>query len=199
MMNRLFLTLAAVFAALPAAAGEFAIDTTHSSVNFKVNHLVVSKVRGSFQSFDGSISIDERDMTRSSVEVTIDVSSIDTANGKRDEHLRSPDFFDVQNHPEITFKSTAVRKNGSGYVAFGDLTIKGTTRQVELPFSINGPITDPWGGSRIGIEIEPITIDRREFGLTWSQTLEAGGLVVGDEVDIELEVEAVGLDGEARS
>lgn len=125
--------------------------------------------------------------------MTIDVASIDTANDKRDEHLRSADFFDAQKHPQITFNSSSVRDVPGGFVATGDLTIKDITRRIDLPFAVNGPITDPWGNTRIGVEIEPITIDRREFGLTWSQTLETGGLLVGNEVDVEIEVEAVGV------
>jgi polyisoprenoid-binding protein YceI len=177
--------------ALPAAAAEFTIDIAHSSVNFKVAHMVISKVRGSFQTFEGTINLDQEDIAKSSVHVTIEVASIDTANEKRDEHLRSADFFDAANHPQITFKSTSVRKSAEGYVATGDLSIRGTTHRVELPFTIKGPITDPWGSRRVGFEIDPIMIDRREFGLSWSQALETGGLIVGDEVDIELEVEAI--------
>ena len=164
MFRKLSLIVLTTLVALPVAATEFAIDTVHSSVGFKVTHMVVAKVRGSFQDYAGTIRLDENDLTNSSVEVTIQAASIYTANNDRD-----------------------------GYVATGNLTIKGNTRLVELPFQLNGPITDPWGNRRIGVEIEPITIDRREFGLTWSKTIETGGLVVGDEVTIELEVEAVEL------
>lgn len=191
MFKRITLTVLAAAIALPLAAGEFSIDTAHSSVGFKVAHMVVSKTRGSFQDFGGTIRLDHNDITNSSVEVTIETSSIYTANEDRDNHLKSPDFFDVEHNPTITFKSGKIKKNGSGYIAIGNLTIKGNTRLVELPFEVNGPITDPWGNQRIGIEIEPITIDRQEFGLIWSKTIEAGGLMVGDEVTIELEVEAV--------
>lgn len=199
MLIRSALILLATVLAIPAAAADFAIDTTHSSVDFKVGHMMVSKVRGSFDDFEGTIHLDPDDMTGSSVEVVIDVASIDTADEKRDEHLRSPDFFDAANHPKMTFSSTSVKKSGSGWVAVGDLTIRGTTRQVELPFEINGPITDPWGNQRIGVEIEPISVDRRDFGLTWSKVLETGGLLVGNEVEIELAVEAVGVTGESGS
>jgi polyisoprenoid-binding protein YceI len=195
MLTRCGVLLVAVAAAAPAGAADFAIDPTHSSVGFKVDHLVVSKVRGSFGRFEGTIHLDPDDVAKSTVEVTIDAGSIDTANDKRDQHLRSQDFLDAENHPEITFVSTSVRQSGAGYVAVGDLTIRGTTRQVELPFVVKGPIKDPWGNERIGVQVEPIKIDRRDFGLTWSQALEAGGLVVGDEVEIEIEVEAVGSAG----
>jgi polyisoprenoid-binding protein YceI len=193
MFRKLSLTALAVLVAQPVSATEFTIDVAHSSVGFKVAHMVVSKTRGSFQDFAGTIRLDENDLSNSSVEVTIDAASIYTANEERDDHLRSPDFFDAENSPTIRFKSGRIEKNGKGFIATGNLTIKGSTRLVELPFQLNGPITDPWGNQRIGVEIEPITIDRREFGLTWSKTIEAGGLMVGDEVTIELEVEAVEL------
>ena len=200
MFKRIIIPAALALAmALPGAANEFAIDTAHSSVGFEVPHMVISTVRGSFDTFEGTISLDENDLTRSSVEVTIDTATIYTANEKRDDHLRSADFFDVEKHPNITFKSHAVKKDGKGYVAVGDLTIKGTTRQVELPFEVKGPIVDPWGQRRIGVAIEPITIDRKDFGLTWSKALETGGLVVGDEVTIDLAVEAVRAESEAGS
>ncbi|RLE21073.1 MAG: polyisoprenoid-binding protein [Acidobacteria bacterium] len=191
MLVRFILSILTLVVALPAAAGDFAIDTAHSSVGFKVAHLVVSKTRGSFQAFSGRIHLDEENIARSTVAVTIDVASLSTANEKRDEHLRSPDFFDVESHPQITFKSTSVKKSGSGHVAIGELTIRGVSHRVDLPFVVNGPITDPWGNQRIGVQIKPITIDRRDFGLTWSQALETGGLMVGNEIEIEIEVEAV--------
>lgn len=181
----------AALAVLPAAADDFIIDATHSSVDFKVDHMVISKVRGSFQRLEGAIHLDRENIGNSKVEVAIDVSSIDTANQKRDDHLRSDDFFNAADYPRITFESTSVEKTAGGYLATGDLTIKGVTRRVELPFSINGPVVDPWGNERIGVEIQPITIDRRAFGLMWSQVLETGGLVVGNDVGIDLEVEAV--------
>lgn len=184
------IVLAAVFA-LPAFAAELAIDSAHSSVSFKVTHLVVSTVRGSFQAIEGTINLDEKDMTKSSVEVTIAANSVNTGNEKRDEHLRSADFFDTEKFDAITFKSKSIEKNGSGYVATGDLTIKGNTREMRLPFEMNGPITDPWGNTRIGVHIIPVTIDRQDFGLTWSKTLEAGGLMVGNDVTIEIDLEAV--------
>jgi polyisoprenoid-binding protein YceI len=161
--------------------------------------MVVSTVRGSFGVFEGTISVDSEDLAKSSVEVKIDAASIDTANEQRDNHLRSADFFDVENHPEITFKSGSIKQVGDGFVAVGNLTIRGNTRLVELPFTVKGPIDDPWGNRRIGVQIEPITIDRKEFGLMWSKALETGGLVVGDEVTIELAVAAVSPKDESGS
>lgn len=197
MIMRLMFVLLSVALALPAGAADYSIDKTHSSVHFKVTHLVVSKVRGSFNNFQGTIDFNEEDITKSSVSVTIDADSIDTGNEKRDDHLRSADFFDVESFPTLTFKSTEVKKSGDGYVAVGNLTIRGNTHVVSLPFSINGPITDPWGNHRMGVEVEPVTIDRQEYGLTWSKALETGGLVVGNEVEIEIDVEAVRAKEEA--
>jgi polyisoprenoid-binding protein YceI len=199
MLKRIIMSVLVGAAALPVAANEFEIDSVHSSVGFAVDHMVVSTVRGSFGGFGGTISLDSEDLTKSSVEVKIDAASIDTANEQRDEHLRSADFFDAENHPEITFKSGSIKKDGDRYVAVGNLTIRGNTRLVELPFTVKGPIDDPWGNRRIGVRIEPITIDRKEFGLTWSKALETGGLVVGDEVTIELAVAAVSPKDESGS
>ena len=190
MFKRIIMTVLVGAAALPVAANEFTIDSVHSSVGFAVDHMVVSTVRGSFGDFGGTIYLNDEDLTKSSVEVSIDAASIDTANEQRDTHLRSADFFDVENHPQITFISGSVKKVGDSYVAVGNLTIRGNTRLVELPFTVKGPIGDPWGNRRIGVQIEPITIDRKEFGLMWSKALETGGLVVGDEVTIELAVAA---------
>ncbi len=199
MFKRIIMTALFAAAALPVAANEFTIDSVHSSVGFEVEHMVVSTVRGSFNEFEGTIYLDDQDLTKSSVEVTIDAASIFTANEQRDDHLRSADFFDVENHPKITFKSGSIKKDGARYVAVGNLSIRGNTRLVELPFAVKGPINDPWGNRRIGVEIEPITIDRKEFGLMWSKAIETGGLVVADEVTIDLAVEAVAAKTEAGS
>jgi len=187
-------SLAAIaLAAAPAVAADvFTIDPTHSNVGFKVTHMMVSKVRGGFTDFRGTIRLDADDMSRSSVEVTIRTASIDTGNPDRDTHLRSADFLDADQYPEITFASTRVEKNadGSGYVAHGELTVRGVTRDLSLKFSINGPVADPWGNRRIGIEIQPITINRQDYGVSWSKTLDTGGLVVSDQVTLDLAVEA---------
>lgn len=199
MLKRIIMTALFAAAALPVAANEFTIDSVHSSVGFEVEHMVVSTVRGSFNDFEGIIYLDDQDPTKSSVAVTIDAASVFTANEQRDNHLRSADFFDVENHPKITFKSGSIKKDGQRYVAVGNLSIRGNTRLVELPFTVKGPINDPWGNRRIGVKIEPITIDRKEFGLMWSKAIETGGLVVADEVTIDLAVEAVAAKTEAGS
>ena len=190
-MKRFLIALFVAALAAPAAAADYKIDTAHSSVAFKVSHMVVSKTRGAFTDFNGVISLDENDVTKSSVEVTIAVASIDTANEDRDEHLRAADFFDAEKYPAITFKSNGVEKIGGGYIAHGELTMKGVTKKVSIPFEMSGPITDPWGNERIGISTESITIDRQDYGISFSRTMEAGGLVVGNDVIIEIEVEAV--------
>ncbi len=181
----------AVLMALPAAAEEYSIDTAHSTVQFTATHMVVSKVKGFFRTVEGTIQYEPDQPDKSSVRVRIDAASIDTRNDKRDEHLRSGDFLDVQSHPDITFASTRVERSGDRWLAHGDLTIRGVTKPVTIPFKVNGPITDPWGNRRIGIEAEPITINRQDFGVSWNKTLDAGGLVVGDDVQIDLDVEAV--------
>ena len=167
------------------------IDTVHSSVGFTVRHLVISKVRGRFTRWSGSLALDEVNPGASSIEVRIETASIDTDEPKRDAHLRSADFFDVERNPEMTFRSTAVEKAGAErYRMTGDLTLAGVTRPVVLDVEALGQAKDPWGGERAGFSART-TIDRREFGLTWNQALETGGAVVGEKVEITIEIEAV--------
>jgi polyisoprenoid-binding protein YceI len=170
------------------AADNYSIDAAHSLIGFSVRHLVISKTKGTFGDVTGSLVYVEKDIAKSSVEVTIKVASIDTDNEKRDNHLKSPDFFDVDKYPVITFKSTQVKKVKDGFVAIGDFTIHGVTKQIKLPFMITGIVADPMGNTKLGVEAE-ISIDRRDYGLTWSKALETGGLVVGNDVSIELSVE----------
>jgi polyisoprenoid-binding protein YceI len=153
--------------------------------------MVVTKVRGRFTRWAGSIELDEQDPTRSSVKVKIEAGSIDTGLADRDAHLRSPEFLDVANHPQLEFESTAIeRLDEERYRIHGNLTIRGVTRRVVLEAEVGGIKADPWGSLRAGFSART-RIDRRDFGLTWNQVLEAGGLLVGEKVDIELEVEAV--------
>ena len=166
------------------------IDPTHSGVHFSVRHMVVAKVRGRFTAFGGTIAFDESAPERSSVDVRIETASVDTGVPQRDGHLRSPDFFDVENFPAITFQSRRVEKTAEGFRVTGELTVRDTTRQVVLPVEYAGRTRDPWGGERAGFSAR-LTIDRKDFGLTWNQLLETGGVAVGDKVEIELEVEAV--------
>jgi polyisoprenoid-binding protein YceI len=167
------------------------IDLAHSGGNFSVRHMVISKVRGRFTKFSGSLELDERDLTRSTLDIHIDASSIDTGVADRDAHLRSADFFDVERFPELTYKSKRVDKTGEGrYSVVGDLTIRGTTREVALEVEAGGVGKDPWGNERAGFAARA-KVDRKDFGLKWNQALETGGVLVGEHIDIEIELEAV--------
>jgi len=191
-MKRLFAVLLALAAPVAGLAqSTWNLDPTHSHASFTIRHLVISNVRGDFQKLSGSVKLDEKDVTKSSVEATLETASIDTRVADRDTHLRSPDFFDVAKYPVITFKSTKVEKAGPGKLKVtGDLTMKGVTKQVTL--AVDGPtaeVKDPWGNTRRGLAAST-TLDRRDFGLTWGKVIEAGP-VVGDEVKIEIEGELI--------
>ena len=166
-------------------------DLTHSSINFHVRHLMVSKVHGRFTKWNGVLELDEQDLTRSRLEVTIDAASVDTQEPKRDAHLRSADFFEVDKFPTLTFKSTQItREADDRYRVTGDLTIRGITHAVTLDVEGGERVTDPWGGTRTGFSART-SISRKEFGLTWNVALEAGGFMVADKLDITLEIEAI--------
>jgi polyisoprenoid-binding protein YceI len=167
------------------------IDPSHSAVGFSVRHMVVSKTRGRFLKWSGEIRFDPANPAASSVEVNIDPGSIDTADAQRDAHLRSADFFDVEKYPTASFRSTKVEDHGGNrYSILGDLTIHGVTRPVVLEATYEGSGKDPWGGERAGF-LASTSIDRRDFGLQWNQALETGGLLVGEKVDLTLEIEAI--------
>ncbi len=173
------------------ATQKWNFDLVHSSIGFWVRHLMVSKVRGRFPRWSGSLEFDEADPANSKVSVEIDASSVDTHEPKRDDHLRSPDFLDAAKYPHITFAGTKIERISEGELkVHGDLTIHGTTKPVVLDVEYAGRTKDPWGGERIGFSAHTV-IDRKEFGLTWNVLLEAGGLTVGDKITIDLEVEAV--------
>ena len=194
-----FAVLALAVCATPLAAesheaGEadpflYTIDRSHAAIGFKVTHFTVSKVRGDFGEFSGSIRYNPDDLSESGVEVTIAATSIDTDNDQRDEHLRSPDFLEADEHPTILFKSTKVEKTDDGMMLTGELSMRGVTREVSFPFEMVGPIKDPLGLMRIGVEGE-LTIDRRVWGLEWNKAMETGGVIVGHDVKIELSAEA---------
>ena len=182
---------AAKVAYAPVPGGDYNIDPAHSRIGFSIRHLEIAWVEGRFKDFKGTIRYDEKDVTKSSVEFTAKVESIDTGVEARDKHLRTADFFDVANNPEMSFKSTRVEGRGKdGYVLHGDFTLKGVTKQVALPFNVTGAIKDPWGNTRFGVSAQT-KINRRDYGITWGKTLENGGLDVGNEVVIELQLEAV--------
>jgi polyisoprenoid-binding protein YceI len=175
----------------PARTTTWAIDPSHTEIGFTIKHMMVARVRGRFAGVDGNIVVDEQNLTHSKVEAEIDVASIDTRDEKRDAHLRSGDFFDVENYPKMTFRSTDIRpRSGDRFVLVGDLTIRGTTRQVEIDVERTGTGKSPFGTEVAGFEGHA-TISRQDFGLTWNVALETGGVLVGDDVKIELNVEAI--------
>jgi polyisoprenoid-binding protein YceI len=172
------------------AAGTFTIDASHSAAAFTVRHMVVAKTRGRFNDFSGQITIAD-DPLASSVNVTIDAASVTTGDTKRDDHLRNPDFLDVEKYPTLEFASTSVRHSGgSNFEVVGDLTIAGQTHPVTLDLEYDGVIDDPWGGQRAGFTAKT-KINREDWGLTYNMALETGGVLVGKEIVIDLEVEAV--------
>jgi polyisoprenoid-binding protein YceI len=193
-MKRLITSIAAIVAlSLPAiaSASSWKIDADHSNVGFKVRHLMVSNVKGSFEKVVGVLDLNDKDITKSKVDVTIDTASVNTNAAKRDEHLRSADFFDVAKYPTMTFVSNKVTKAGKNLKVAGNLTLHGVTRPVVL---VVEPLTkeskDPWGNLRRGTTATT-TINRKDFGLVWNAALETGGVAVGEEVAITLEIELI--------
>jgi polyisoprenoid-binding protein YceI len=179
-----------VAASIPGyVAGSWQIDPVHSEVGFSVRHMMVSKVRGKFTKFTGEIATTD-DLLSSAVTAEIDLASIDTGNDQRDNHIRSADFFDVENHPLMTYRSTGLRADGDEFVLDGQLTLKGVTRSVPLTLEVNGFGPDAYGGYRAGFTATAV-INRPDFGVSWNAALEAGGVVISDKVTIHLEIEAV--------
>ncbi len=194
-MGRLYLTSVAVLLSmLPAAspAGTWELDPAHTSVQFKVRHMMVSNVRGDFEKVSGDVTYDEDDISRSSANITIDANSINTRVAKRDKHLKSPDFLDAEKYPFLVFRSKRVERAGEGKLKVtGDLTIRGVTREVVL--DVEGPtppVKDLQGKMRVG-GTASTTINRKDFGLTWNKAIETGGVVVGNEVEITIDIELV--------
>ena len=169
--------------------GTWDIDAAHSTVGFSVRHMMVSKVRGYFRTFSGEI-VTAQDPAQSSVTATVNMDSIDTRQEQRDAHIRSADFFDVGNHTEMTFRSTAVATDGADWTVTGDLTIKGITKPVTLALELNGFGPDAYGGTRAGFSART-EISRKEFGVDIDMPMDGGGVVVGDKISVELEIEAV--------
>ena len=170
-------------------AGTWTIDPVHSEIGFSVRHMMVSKVRGKFQKFSGEIVTAENPL-ESAATAEIDLSSIDTGNAQRDDHLRSADFFEVDKHPTMSYRTTGIRLDGDGYLVDGELTLKGVTRQVPLHVEVNGFGPDAYGGTRAGFTATA-EINRHDFGVNWNAAIETGGVVVADKVTIHLEIEAV--------
>ncbi len=170
-------------------AGTYTLDAAHSRIGFVARHAMITKVRGNFNDFAGTAALAPV-VSDSSVSVEIQVQSVDTRQQQRDDHLRSPDFFDVATYPTITFASTAVSATSEGIDITGDLTIKDVTRSVTIPFSFEGAAVDPFGNHRIGFE-GSVQVNRQDFGLVWNAALEAGGVLVGDKVTLEFEISAI--------
>jgi polyisoprenoid-binding protein YceI len=190
-MKTRFAVLAAVVAvASSASAGDtYQFDKTHTTVGFQVRH-IFTMLGGKFQEFAGTINVDRTKPEASSVEFTINADSVFTNDPKRDAHLKSPDFFDVVKYPTITFKSTSVTANGKErWLVTGDLTMRGVTKQVTLPVTFLGEGKDPWGNEKMGFETAT-TLDRQDYGISWNKALDQGGMLVGDEVKVQVSVEA---------
>ena len=196
MKNLRFLVLTALLlfplvAAGPLAAAEYQIDASHSTIGFQVRHMAISKTNGNFDDYTGSFSFEPGQPDSWSCEVVIEAKSINTNNQKRDDHLRSDEFLDVAKFTTLTFKSTGVAmENATEGVIKGDLTLHGVTKPVELKLEILGTVTDPWGNERAGFSAS-VKINRKDYGLSYNSMMEAGGLVVGDEVKITLEIEGI--------
>ncbi len=175
---------------LDTIAGTYTLDAAHSRIGFVARHAMVTKVRGSFGTFDGVATVAD-DFAASSVQLSIDVVSVDTRNEQRDAHVRGGDFLDADRFPQITFASTSVDQSGpASFDLTGDLTIKGVTRSVTVPFDFEGAATDPFGNERIGFE-GSTTINRKDFGITWNAALETGGVLVSDKLTLEFEISAI--------
>ncbi|NLG61324.1 MAG: YceI family protein [Candidatus Cloacimonetes bacterium] len=172
------------------ATSTWTIDPAHTVVEFSVRHLMITTVKGRFGAVSGTLVLDESDITRSKVEVEIDAGSIDTREDKRDAHLRSADFFDVENHPKLTFVSRRVERSGDRLKVTGDLTIRGTTKEITLDVEDLGRVKDPWGGDRAAFTATG-KLNRSEYGLTWNQALETGGVMVSDEVKLSIDAQFV--------
>jgi len=190
-MVRRLLIAAAVALSAPALAATWQIDPAHSNVSFSVRHMMVSNVRGEFTKVSGTVEGDEKTPAQAVITATIDATSINTREAKRDDHLKSPDFLDVAKYPTIIFKSKKIEPSGSGqFKVTGDLTLHGVTKEVVLDVSdVTAPIKDPMGKTRAGAQAST-KIDRKDFGINWSKVIDGGGLMVGDEVAISIDVEA---------
>lgn len=185
------LVMAGMMVWATAGNGEtYQVDPTHSTVGFSVKHLAVGTVKGVFTNFEGTIEYDAKMPEAAKARGTVKVASVNTQMEARDQHLRGADFFDVDKYPEISFETVSARKDGGEWVVKGRFTMRGVMREIELRGTVEGPVRDPWGKNRIGLSAST-TINRQEFGLTWSKKMDSGGLVVGDLVKIQLEIEAV--------
>lgn len=185
------MTTAATSTTQETLTGDYTLDLAHTRIGFSARHAMVTKVRGQFNEFNGSVVLDAETPENSKVEITIKAASVDTRNADRDAHLRSNDFFAMEEYPEITFRSTRVEQASENeYYVTGDLTIRGITKPVTVNFQLNGSAVDPWGNFRVGFEGQT-TINRKDWGVSFNAAMEAGGVLVSDKVNLEFEVEAV--------
>lgn len=182
--------LVAGLSAGAAQSASYTVDASHSYIGFSVRHMVVTTVRGNFNEFEGSFDYDPENPAAFTASAVIKTASIDTRNAKRDEHLRNEDFFDAPNYPEITFETISSEVVGDKLHVRGNLTMRGVTKEITIPLVFSEQITDPWGNVRIGFE-GSTTINRQDWGISWSKNLDAGGLVVSDEVTIELNIQGI--------
>lgn len=184
------LTLAASLFAGQALAEstEWTLDTGHAYVGFSAPHMVVSEVEGQFKTFSGKVMLDEQDLTKSSVEFSADVASIDTDSADRDKHLKGPDFFDAAKFPKVSFVSESIKKAGKGYKLTGNLTMRGVTKKVTLDASISQAVVNPWGKSVRAVKVTG-KVNRQDFGISWNKSLDKGGVLVGEEVTINVKLE----------
>jgi polyisoprenoid-binding protein YceI len=171
-------------------AGDYTLDVAHTRLGFSARHAMVTTVRGAFKDFEGTAHVDTADPANSKVELTIKTESIDTGVEDRNAHLRSADFFEIEQHPTITFTSTDVERDGDDWTITGDLTIKGTTKPITIEFESTGSARDPFGNLRIGFEGRT-TLSRKEWGLTWNAALETGGVLVSDKIKLEFDISAI--------
>ena len=171
-------------------SGDYTLDPSHTRIGFSARHAMVTKVRGNFDQFEGSAHVDTANPANSSVTVTIEAASVTTGNEQRDGHLKTPDFFDIANYPQITFVSTDVERDGAEWAITGDLTINGVTKSVTIPFEETGSAKDPFGNTRVGFEGD-VTIDRTDWNLSFNAALETGGVLVSEKVKLEFDISAV--------
>lgn len=185
------MTTSTTIPTLTQLTGSYTIDPAHSRIGFVARHAMVTRVRGAFNEFEGTAVLDGDNLANSTATVTIKAASIDTRNAQRDEHLRANDFLAMDSYPEITFVSTAVRQTGdTNFELTGDLTIKGVTNSVTIPVTYEGAVTDPFGNLRVGFE-GSVTINRKDYGVTWNAALEGGGVLISDRIVLEFEVSAI--------
>jgi polyisoprenoid-binding protein YceI len=185
-------TLEATSVAVDDITGDYTIDPSHTRIGFSARHAMVTKVRGQFDEFEGSAHVDTANPANSSVTVTIQAASVTTGNEQRDGHLKTPDFFDIANYPQVTFVSTQVERDGDEWDITGDLTINGVTKSVTVPFEETGSAKDPFGNTRVGFE-GAVTIDRTDWNLSFNAALETGGVLVSEKVKLEFDVSAIAV------